>query len=87
MSAVDTAKVGLSLRKARVVCGISRRQAGEDIGVTEKTIYSWETAKAMPPLDKAIALADVYGISVGELVGELERDKAWLIEKGEKLVR
>ncbi|HEM3492049.1 TPA: helix-turn-helix transcriptional regulator [Streptococcus suis] len=40
-----------------------------EIGVSEKTISRWENEESRIPADKAQALADHFGVSVGYLLG------------------
>jgi len=75
---VNTDELALSLRKARISAGPTIRDVAEAIGVSERTLYSWEKGEAMPPLDKAMDLAKHYGISIGDLVGDAEAKSAWL---------
>ena len=74
---MNSDELAVSLRKARVVAGATIRDAAAALGVSERTLYAWEKGEAMPPLDKAMALATHYGISMGELVGDPETKSAW----------
>lgn len=40
------------------------------MGVSRQSVSKWETGQAVPDLDKLIRLADLFGISVDELVRE-----------------
>lgn len=56
-----------SLRKER---GYSREKAAALLGVSFSALEKWETGKRRPTLLKAKQLADFYGLTVAELVGD-----------------
>lgn len=39
-----------TLKQARAVCDLSRREAALKIGVSENTLFNWETRKSYPGL-------------------------------------
>ena len=41
----------------------------EELGVSRKTIWNWVNGRTDIPLEKAIRLADVLGISFDDLIG------------------
>lgn len=47
--------------------GMTQTQLGHKIGYTEKAISKWECAKAIPPTEALLILADVLGTSLDEL--------------------
>lgn len=60
----------LSLKAYRVNANLTVKEVAEIVGVTEKTIYSWENSQES--FDKAnwcsvVKLAKAYGISVDDL--------------------
>lgn len=60
----------LSLRTAR---GMSQDDLAEKLEVSRQSVSKWETAQSTPDLDKIIKLADLFGVSVDQLVREGER--------------
>lgn len=60
----------LSLRTAR---GLSQGDLAEKLEVSRQSVSKWETGQSTPDLDKIIKLADLFGVSVDELVREGER--------------
>ena len=60
----------LSLRTQR---GLSQLELAEQLGVSRQSVSKWETGQSVPDLDKLIKLADLFGVSVDELVREGER--------------
>ena len=57
----------------RTGSGLSQLDLAEKLGVSRQSVSKWETGQAVPDLDKLIRLADLFGISVDELVREEER--------------
>ncbi len=60
----------LSLRTQR---GMSQDDLAEKMEVSRQSVSKWETAQSTPDLDKIIKLADLFGVSVDQLVREGER--------------
>ena len=60
----------LSLRTQR---GMSQDDLAEKLEVSRQSVSKWETAQSTPDLEKIIKLADLFGVSVDELVREGER--------------
>lgn len=60
----------LSLRTAR---GMSQDDLAEKLEISRQSVSKWETGQSIPDLDKIIRLADLFGVSVDELVREGER--------------
>lgn len=47
---------------------LSQGDLAEKLDVSRQSVSKWETGQAVPELDKIIRLADVFGVSVDELV-------------------
>ena len=60
----------LSLRTQR---GMSQDDLAEKLEVSRQSVSKWETAQSTPDLDKIIKLADLFGVSVDQLVRDGER--------------
>lgn len=63
---MDFSQTLISMRKAK---GWSQEQLGDMIGVTRQTVSKWELGDTTPEMDKLVALADLFGISLDELAG------------------
>ena len=63
----------LSLRTAR---GMSQDDLAEKLEVSRQSVSKWETGQSTPDLDKIIRLADLFGVSVDELVRDGERPQS-----------
>ena len=72
---IETANRLLQYRKQH---GLSQEALAEKIGVSRQAISKWERAEASPDTDNLILLADIYGVSLDELLkGEnTEEEKA-----------
>lgn len=57
----------------RTQLGLSQEELAEQLAVSRQSVSKWETGQSVPDLDKLIKLADLFGISVDELVREGER--------------
>ncbi len=62
----------LSLRTER---GMSQDDLAEKLEVSRQSVSKWETAQSTPDLDKIIKLADLFGVSVDQLVRDGERPR------------
>lgn len=56
---------------------LSQEALAEKLGLSRQSISKWERAEASPDTDNLIALAEVYGITLDELLGnnELKAEK------------
>jgi len=61
----DTAMRFYNLRKAH---SLSQEELAEKIGVSRQSVSKWERGEASPDTDNLIALADIYNISLDELI-------------------
>ncbi|HFQ4128142.1 helix-turn-helix domain-containing protein [Streptococcus agalactiae] len=63
------------LKELRKEKGLTQQGLADDIGVHFRTLQNWENGKADIKSDKAQALADFFGVSVGYLLGYSEYEK------------
>lgn len=56
----------MGLRRSR---GWSQEELGDRLGVSRQTVSKWETGQTTPELEKLVELAEVFGLSIDELVG------------------
>lgn len=56
------------LLKYRKKFGFSQEELAEKIGVSRQAVSKWERAEAAPDTDNLIILADVYGVTLDELL-------------------
>ena len=65
--------IGESMRRCRVIRGISARELAERAGVCEMTIYNSEGDLSYPNVLTLTACADVLGVSLDEYIGRVRR--------------
>jgi len=56
----------------RTQLGLSQGELAEKLEVSRQSVSKWETGQAVPELDKIIKLADLFGVSVDQLVRDGE---------------
>lgn len=69
----------ISLRKQS---GLTQEQLAEKVGVSRQSIASWEKGDSTPDISKCIALADLYNVSLDDLVGHSENSNGIVAPKG-----
>lgn len=65
----------------RVQNGYTQREASELVGVSEKTIVSWESGRTAPNMEKAQKLSEVYGIPLAYIDFTREGNKLGLKDR------
>ena len=65
---MDMNKMGAFLQVLRKEQGLTQEQLGEKLHISGKTISRWETGTYMPPVEMLLALSELYGVSMNELV-------------------
>ena len=61
------------LKQMRTRAGMSQEKLAERVGVSRQAITKWETDKGAPDMDNLMALSDLFGVSVDELLGREAR--------------
>lgn len=69
---IETAKRLFEYRKAN---GYSQEELAEKIGVSRQAISKWERSESSPDTDNLIALANLYGVTIDELLNGSEQPK------------
>lgn len=57
----------MSIRAARVNANLSQKEAADHLGVSNKTLGSWENGITYPPADKIPEICELYGVSYDNL--------------------
>lgn len=73
------------LKELRKEKKLTQEELASEIGVNEKTISRWENGESAIKSDKAQALADYFGVSVGYLLGYSNNREANSVEKLESV--
>lgn len=70
-----------NLQLLRKENGISQEFLAEKCQVSRQAIAKWESGESVPTLDKLIFLAELYEVSLDELVGRRNIDKYFVIRE------
>ena len=70
--AEDAKTLGEVLKKRRMDCKMTQEFVAETIGVSRQAVSKWENGTSDPSTSNLFALAKLYGISVEELLKEVE---------------
>jgi len=65
---MDHYVTGATVRRLREAKGLTQAQLAEQLGVSDKAVSKWETAKGLPDISLLEPLAAALGISVQELL-------------------
>lgn len=65
---MDQAKVGRFIAACRKKADLTQAQLAEKLNITNRAVSKWETGKAMPDSSIMLALCDVLGITVNDLL-------------------
>ena len=69
-------KTAERLLEYRKKAGLSQEELAERIGVSRQAVSKWERAEASPDTDNLIALAEVYGVTLDELIKGRQEEAA-----------
>ena len=69
---MDQNKIGEFIAQCRKEHNMTQMQFAEKLGVTNKAVSKWENGTSDPSTSNLFALAKLYGISVEELLKEVE---------------
>jgi len=73
----------VTLKSARVNCGLSQQEAAEKIGVSRTTLQSWETYKSYPTVAQLPRIEAAYNVRYDDIVF-LPSNIALSVTKSEK---
>ena len=77
--------LGNHLFEARKKRGLSQEEVAGKLGVSRQTISKWEAAQSYPDFQRLVMLSDYFGMSLDELVKDLDvqdvRDRKLTDEK------
>lgn len=58
----------MTLKAARVNVGLAQKAAAKEIGVSNKTLCSWEKGATFPDASKIPVICQIYGVSYDDLI-------------------
>ncbi|MED3727683.1 helix-turn-helix transcriptional regulator [Priestia filamentosa] len=78
--------LGKRLKKLREVKNMSQENLAQQMNVSRRAIYRWETNKNYPDMDNLIKLSKIYAITPDELVKEeqISQNKTAIDEEDEE---
>lgn len=60
--------LGESIRTLRGEKHLSQNDLADTLGVSRQSVSKWETEGAVPDLDKLVAMSELFGVTLDELV-------------------
>ena len=60
--------ISVNLNTLRKQMGYSQEEVAEKIGVSRQAVAKWENGETVPDLDNTVALAELYGVSIDNLM-------------------
>lgn len=58
------------MAEARKAAGLTQESAAAQLGIDRSTIAKWETGVALPRLEMAVRVADLYRCNIDDLIGK-----------------
>ncbi len=74
-------KIADNIKKYRQAKHMTQDQLAEKLNVTRQAVSNWETGKTQPDIDTLTQIAEVFEISIEELIYEEKKSKAATIVK------
>ena len=66
------------LRKQK---GLSQEELANRLNVSRQTVSKWEVGESTPDMEKLVAISDLYGVSLDDLVLDKQPEKAEATEQ------
>lgn len=61
-------KLAETIQRLRRAKGLSQEQLAEQIGVSRQAVSKWESAQAVPDVEKVLLLSEFFGVTTDELL-------------------
>lgn len=68
-----------NLMELRKMANLSQEELAEKIGVSRQTLSKYETGESLPDIEKCMALAEVFGVTMDDLVHYTKEDNMGLM--------
>lgn len=65
---MDQIKIGKFISQMRKEKGLTQKQLGEELLISDKTVSKWETGKGLPEVSLMLPLCEKLGININELL-------------------
>ena len=75
MEKIENIKLNIrnNLVKYRKEAGLTQAQLADKLGYSDKTVSKWEREEGVPDIYILKQIADIYGVTVSDLIGESEK--------------
>ena len=60
--------MAITMKAARVNAGLTQPKAAQLIGISKSTLAGYENGKVIPKMDVGKKMAEVYGVSVDDII-------------------
>lgn len=67
-----------NLRLYRRLHGFTQAELADVLRYSDKSVSKWERGEGLPDVTVLLALSEIYGVTVSELIGQTPRSKATL---------
>ena len=92
---MDQIKIGRFIAERRKLQGLTQAQLAEKLNITDRAVSKWKTGRSLPDATLMLALCEILGISVNELLsGEKvtmennqEKNEQLLLEMAKEIER
>ena len=83
---MDQVKIGKFLRELRKEKGLTQEQLAEKLNVSNRSISRYETGNNMPDISLLIEIADIFEVSIPEIINGERKNENMNQEKKETAV-
>lgn len=67
-------QIGSVIRKYRKECGLTQEEMAKRLGVTTPAVNKWENGESLPDIERCKRLADIFGVTVDDLINYEKKD-------------
>lgn len=83
---MDAKVTGCFIAQLRKELGLTQKELAEKLEVTDKAISRWETGKGLPDTSLLKPLAEIFGVSVGELLSGKRMDDSQIKSQTDHII-
>ena len=83
---MDAKITGCFIAQLRKELGLTQKELAEKLEVTYKAISRWETGKGLPDTSLLKPLAEIFGVSVGELLSGKRMDDSQIKNQADHII-
>lgn len=83
---MDAKVTGCFIAQLRKELGLTQKELAEKLEVTDKAISRWETGKGLPDTSLLKPQAEIFGVSVGELLSGRPMDDSQIKSQADHII-